>query len=319
MADSSPPSAPPPPSPSPPVDFDLPADADPDVPVIEPPLGRAAGSRGVRLLLLHGWTQNAGVFRSKTHGFVRRLRAAPPSGAGAELVFATAPHPVAKAPGVTERDNARAWLVYDAAAVVAASADADRLARFRREYTGWEATRGVIASLWARAGPFDGILGFSQGAVVLYRLARELQDAQDAQAARARGGDPATSVDGYDAAAEAALAPLLAAPPSFGVLVCGFAAPPRVVGGGLGAAYTAPGESPPALLRLPTLHVVAEGDTTVPPELQRELAARFQGAAVVTTDRGHAMPQRAAELTAIVEFVRAAVAGAGGPVGAVGV
>ena len=271
--------------------------------------------RRVRLLMLHGWTQNGPLFREKSRGFERKLNQA-----GVELVFANGPVAVpasAALPGstVAERVDPRGWWTYpaasaeerDAAAEAAeSSADSDLctrtdatslattladvkvtdeadlhaapavldLARFRREYEGWPLSRAAIAELWGTVGPFDGICGFSQGAVVVHQLLRELED------------DPCTL--------HPDMAPIAALPPRFAIFVCGFE-----------ARHGGAGVPPGTILRTPSLHVVGENDSVVPAVLQRELAACFAVHTVVACDKGHAMPQRAGDLAAVTAFVGA--------------
>ena len=216
--------------------------------------------------MLHGWTQNGLVLSEKSSNFKRKFRNV------ASLHFLSGPHHVPKCEGVTDREDARGWWNYDTATF----ASADDPGRFRREYTGWPLSRDLIAKAWQEHGPFDGICGFSQGAVVLHQLLRELGNA-----------------DAMDKEITEILLPIVKSPPKFGIFVCGF---PAQHGGSAGL-------PPASLIKLPSIHVIAENDSVVPAALQRELAALFPGAERLVTDKGHAMPQRAAELSSIVDFV----------------
>lgn len=99
----------------------------------------AAGTGGQqqRLLALHGYRQNAAVFRAKTGAMRRALRGV------AELVYIDAPH-------ASGDNDGRAWWH--------ASDDGSR-------YEGMQESIEHIASVVESRGPFDGVVGFSQGAV----------------------------------------------------------------------------------------------------------------------------------------------------------
>lgn len=327
-----------------PLPFPLPlAAAHPSPPlVVEGSNGSGGSAPAVNILLLHGWTQNAAVLRDKTHSVVRKLA----KGAGFRLVYASAPYAVPPS-AAGGRPDARAWWSYRAegdpaeesalavavpattvpvtaplpgeaaaaatASGAAAAADPPGYARFRRKYHGWESeSRAHIAALWASHGPFTGVLGFSQGAVAVHQLLRELGAWQRVAAAAAvasgGGGTQALPSPPDD------LAPILAAPPKWGVMVCGFPAlhgPPlpdvdpspatAAYGASVGMRPDLPCEP---LLTIPSLHIVGEGDATVPPPLQRQLAACFASPRLMATDKGHAMPQRSADLAALVDFIR---------------
>ena len=249
--------------------------------------------------MLHGWTQNAALFTEKAAAFRRKLRDV------ADLFFAEAPHTVA--PGIASgRENARAWWSIegdaapqeDSAAGESAAAESDvgtspppseaggidSTPVFRRRFVGWDESRALIAALWEHHGPFDGVAGFSQGAVAVHQLVYEAQGWADGTIAP-----------------PPACASIADAPPRFAILVCGFPSALAVRDATGGDRDISPAALP---LRLPSLHFVAQGDHTVPPPLQTELAAAFVDPVVLTTEKGHAMPQRAPELAAVAQFVR---------------
>lgn len=243
-------------------------------------------SRRARILMLHGWTQNASIFSEKSGSFKKKLRDV------ADLVFAEAPHFVAvdAAPG---RENARAWWSIED---VPAPDESDEVSSpvvddpsrreevFRRRFVGWDESRLYLARLWETNGPFDGIVGFSQGSVVVHQLLSEVQGWADGWLAPPAG-----------------CAPIADSPPRFGILVCGF---PSALAAAPPVSSTVAVVDRRAMLRFPTLHCIATGDRIVPPALQSELAAAFSAPVVLELDKGHAMPQRAAELAGIVAFVR---------------
>ena len=268
----------------------------PSPPLVEEPIGAHACT----ILMLHGWTNNAHTFREKTHGFVRKLRAA-----GARLVYVSAPYHVPKS-AAGDRDNARGWWYYRDLSDIPGADVSDPIARFKRQYHGWEASRSYIASLWSSHGPFTGLVGFSQGAVLVHQMLREVEGWR-----RSGGTVPPDC------------GPIAAQPPRFGIMVCGFAArygpplppvddsnsncsaPPFIGGPGWPHALHLPlPHGPEPLLLTPSMHCIGEGDTTVPPYLQHELAACFADPVVCPSDKGHTMPQRAGELSAIVAFVK---------------
>ena len=234
--------------------------------------------------------------REKMHALARRLKAA-----GVRLVFASAPYAVPPE-CCGGREAARAWWMYepDEQTEGEGGGDAadDGLARFRRAYQGWEESRRYLAGVWASEGPFDAVLGFSQGAVVAHQLLREC----------AGKLPPPEGCEG-----------LFAAPPACAVLICGFPArhgpalpepPPREADDD--EALLSPLQQAGALLplrcaevrvRTPALVVVGERDALVPPALQHELAAAIVGAELLIVAQGHAMPQRSADCAAIVDFI----------------
>lgn len=126
-------------------------------------------------------------------------------------------------------------------------------------YRGWERTRDGLASWWLRAGPFDGVLGFSQGAAL--------------------------------AAVLAALGAQDAAAPQFGfaIVIGGFASrDPRHA-----RAFEVEGG-----IAVPSLHVIGRRDGIVSPQASHALAARFRAAHVVEHDGGHVIPGNAGAATA---------------------
>ncbi|KAI8924203.1 serine hydrolase FSH, partial [Entophlyctis helioformis] len=126
-------------------------------------VGAAAGAKLGKLLCLHGYTQNGPVFRRRTAVLRKDIAKL------YECHHVSAPHKVAPQhvrPLVNKdqaQDDQLAWWLYDEAT---------------KEYTGLEASLAHLEHEWATHGPFDGILGFSQGATMAWILAGHLNRTQ---------------------------------------------------------------------------------------------------------------------------------------------
>lgn len=159
----------------------------------------AAVAEKIRVLCLHGFTQNADVFRKRT-GSIRK-----PLKSKVDFVFVDGPHSAAGAFPDSERkafdaDEGEAeggvgprawWLVGEnaAASVAAARASLEKTSlddegqasttttetttttatswvrpAMSRQMRGWEETAARIRDVVASQGPFDGVFAFSQGA-----------------------------------------------------------------------------------------------------------------------------------------------------------
>lgn len=104
----------------------------------------------LRILCLHGYTQNAYIFRQRT-GVLRKVLKSV-----AELVFINAPYTLEKPEGMeafdSDADIPRTW--WKTGEIVNGVAP----------YHGVQESIDYIFKIWKEQGPFDGILGFSQGA-----------------------------------------------------------------------------------------------------------------------------------------------------------
>ena len=141
----------------------------------------------LKVLCLHGFTQNAETFRAKTGSVRKSLKSK------VEFVFLDAPHSAAgffdeadrSALGTTDGADAdpvgpRAWWLMgendaedEAEATEPKRADREgesggEKPRVRPAQStnvrGWEATERLLRGAASALGPFDGVLGFSQGA-----------------------------------------------------------------------------------------------------------------------------------------------------------
>jgi pimeloyl-ACP methyl ester carboxylesterase len=251
----------------------------------------APAGRGPRLLCLHGYCQNGAVLRAKTHALRKALQRA----CDAELVYVDAPHVVPERPGGgagggadgqqhSIRQVKRTWWV-------TTSPDGTPSSSGGREYAGWDATLRHVCGVFEDQGPFDGVLAFSQGAVLAHVLAAISRP--DALPPPPPGGRHAWlgAADGTDARI-GALSCL-----RFAILVSGFPsrarAHERLVGG---AARRVP---------LPSMHVWGRRDELVPAAASEALMRLFDadGRDAVVHDGGHCVPQRKAERDAMATFV----------------
>jgi pimeloyl-ACP methyl ester carboxylesterase len=241
-------------------------------------------SAGPRILMLHGWTQNAEVFQGKSQPFTRKLRQL------AHVHYMSAPHKLPS--GFHDREDARAWFRYHQDDVTYLPEGG---IRGQWSIYGWSVARRAIAAEWLEHGPFDGICGFSQGAVAAHLLLAELEAARS-QLQAGPDGPASTAVfhDSEDTDWLGDLAPILSHPPKFAILVCGFPARYQTL---LNAKLT-----------VKSLHVVSEEDTTVPCALHRALAEQFVDAELLVHDKGHCMPQKGADMAMIQDFVRKSMA-----------
>ena len=127
---------------------------------------------GPRILCLHGYTQNGGLLKRKLAGLEKHVLARCPH---AVFTYPTGPHD-AKEEWVAELDAedaaaaaaagvaARAWWVKTPSDGAAAAADVEKC-------EGWEESRKLLEQIRQQKGPFDAVVGFSQGAAAAALLA----------------------------------------------------------------------------------------------------------------------------------------------------
>ncbi|RYG39980.1 hypothetical protein EON68_04810, partial [archaeon] len=172
----------------------------------------------------------------------------------------------------------------------------DFLSRASRPYYGWHDSLASLAELHAREGPFQAMCGFSQGAVALHNLLLEMQ--AEAEGAHADAGPDSVY-------AQPAVRALLRSPPACAIFVCGFpSAAALTAAPASGVSTGGPAAEEARKLRIPSLHVVSPQDGVVPYDMHVRLAECFDAPVLLTSDRGHTMPQRAGEMAAIAEFIR---------------
>lgn len=214
----------------------------------------------LRVLCVHGYRQNSSSFREKT-GALRKLLKK-----HLELIYINAPHPVITDNISQDQENSssagddqRGWWFSD---VQARSFDA------RQEC---ESSLGLDESLKAvreavkDLGPFDGILGFSQGAA-LVAMVCALQEQKL---------EPAFSF-------------------RFAILVAGF----RSTCAQHQSFYEG------LEVTLPSLHVFGQEDKVIPEQMSRELLPTFPGAHILTHPGGHFIPAASAHRQIYQEFLQ---------------
>jgi len=210
----------------------------------------------LHVLALHGFGQNASVFMEKrVKEITRKLRDI------LVLQALDAPHTLPYDPSL------RGWWVYPpelwdgrGETIQALAEELLKVPDF--EPLGFRESFEAVLAEWSRGG-YDGILGFSQGAILAAAVCCELH----------RRGAPA---------------------PRFAVLISGFGRPvPRGV-----EAYP-----PQAPLPMPSLHIWGLADDHIPGWASETLAGYFENPRVYTHPGGHFVPQKAADVDAIKDFL----------------
>jgi hypothetical protein len=153
-----------------------------------PPAAAAAAAAGaaprkLRILCLHGYVQSAAVFRERTGSLRKALKAV------AEFDFVEAPHDAsgafpessgardadadagaagadAAAHGAAAPAEARGWWSAGENAAAASSAAGWTRPSVSRCAVGYDASLAALRTTLAERGPYDGVLGFSQGAAM---------------------------------------------------------------------------------------------------------------------------------------------------------
>lgn len=132
----------------------------------------------LRILCLHGFRQNASNFKGRTASFAKKLKNI------AELVFIDAPHELPliyqttnltahhqePPPSLDKCKKRFAWLVSsktlpDESSWRAAEQPFDPL-QYQQQTDGFEESYSFLKKVISQLGPFDGILGFSQGSAM---------------------------------------------------------------------------------------------------------------------------------------------------------
>ncbi|KAE8352126.1 serine hydrolase FSH [Aspergillus coremiiformis] len=254
----------------------------------------------LKLLMLHGYTQSGPLFHAKSRALIKHLTKAFPLH-DVSAIYPTAPLRLnpADIPGYepsqepeTEPLEAYGW--------------------FRRsntanppEYVGLDDGLDAVAKVMAEEGPFDGVIGFSQGAAMAAMVVSLLEAGR--KGAFERFLDPNVASEGK-AEGDAVVAGVgfpksfdrLVHPPlKFALCYSGFRSP--------GARYRAFYESP--AVQTPILHVLGSLDAVVEESRSRALISACVGdpekeGKVVWHPGGHFLPSQRPYLDAAVRFMR---------------
>ena len=199
----------------------------------------------------------------------------------ADLVYACAPHAVAGG-----CDGACTWWTHD-------NPGDDPFADRPISLKGWKESREMLARLWKEHGPFDGLFGFSQGGVAVHQLAVEIT----LMSAALLSESPVSGMPHPELEWGEAEHAFLRHPPKMAIMAAAF--PSR-------SHHTWEARTP---LALRSLHISSPHDVTVKQSLQKDLESRFvpQGRVCLEHEKGHSVPQRAAELHVLKSFISLAV------------
>lgn len=219
----------------------------------------------LRVLCIHGYRQNSGSFREKT-GALRKLLKK-----HVELVYLSAPHSVQQGnseeapekennlePGPRDDEDPKGWWFSD---IQARSFSAQQQCE---ESLGLSESVSVVREAVKVQGPFDGILGFSQGAAFVAMLV-SLQEQKI---------EPEFSF-------------------RFAILVAGF----RSACKEHQRFYRAP-------LQIPSLHVFGLEDRVIPDIMSRDLLPSFTDPQVLTHPGGHFVPAASAHRQTYQDFLK---------------
>ncbi|KAJ3037361.1 hypothetical protein HK097_003530 [Rhizophlyctis rosea] len=194
----------------------------------------------LRILCLHGYTQNAKIFRGRTAVIAKDLKDI------AEFVYVSAPHKLPDKEDITEAEKLkrdpndegpRAWY---------------KTEQDQQVYIGYDESLAYLQRFYSENGPFDALLGFSQGATLSALLTSTL--------------------------------PTLSLPlPRFLLLSGGYLPSPTPTHSVL---------TPTNKLTIPSLHVIGREDKWVLPERSEALLECFEerGREVHYHEGGHFLP-----------------------------
>lgn len=215
----------------------------------------------LRVLCIHGYRQNSDSFREKTGALRKLLKKS------VELVFMSAPHTVQTTANEAEKDNSsgpvgeedpRGWWFSD---VDARSFSA----QLRCEQSlGLEQSVSAVRETVQEQGPFDGILGFSQGAAFVAMLC-SLQEQN--------------------------LEPLFNF--RFAILIAGFR-----------SACTEHDQFYKTALQIPSLHVFGQEDRVIPDHMSKDLLPTFIDPQILTHPGGHFVPAASAHRQTYQDFLK---------------
>ncbi|MFI4994166.1 MAG: hypothetical protein ACHQAQ_00085 [Hyphomicrobiales bacterium] len=144
-----------------------------------------------------------------------------------------------------------------------------RIGQGAKRYQGWPATLDAVLSVFMRQGPFDGVLGFSQGAALTALLVGLRSRG------RAAGNAPALPAKETSSQPEALAF-------GFAVMIGGFVSADRE----LARLYDERSN-----YELPSAHIIGRSDTVVPREASLALASKFENPLILEHEGGHVIPK----------------------------
>ena len=239
-----------------------------------------------------GYTQSGPLFHAKTRALEKHLQKHFPS---TILIYPTAPHVlnVADIPGYTPITSGSH-----------ADGPSEAFGWWRRKgddpiiYEGLEKGLDVIADTIRKEGPFDGVMGFSQGGAAAAMVASLLEDGEGRmrgyEAARQRGGVgwPMSFLE--DGEHGKMIQPAM----KFAVVYSGFRAP--------GILYKGLYEPK---MKTKTLHFLGQLDSVVDEGRSRALIDVCEHQEVVVHPGGHFLPSQRPWLDAVVAFLKGVMEG----------
>ena len=193
----------------------------------------------LRVLCIHGYRQNDHIFRERTGAFRKMLKK------HVDFIFVRAPHVIPEPDNLSrpEKEQERGWWF--------SRPEMGYNALDKTEYCiGYKESVNTVEEIWEEDGPFDGVLGFSQGASFVSLLCGMLNN----QSSKIQF--------------------------KFAILVSGFQS---LVSPHLD-------EYKHSIDTCPTFHVFGDGDQVIPVQSSLDLAALFPSAKIFRHLGGHYVP-----------------------------
>ena len=262
--------------------------------------------------MLHGFTQSGDLFRAKTRALEKHIRKSFPLH-DVSLVYPSGP--IELRPDDIPGSEPASKTTDDAP-----PPDIESFAWWRRSdkadpplYTDLDTGLEAVARVLSQQGPFDGVIGFSQGAACAAMLASLLEpnrhsafdhfsDPKNANSASSSSSSSGTTNTVAGIPMPSAFIEKPHEPLKFAICYSGFRAP--------GPRYRGFYEHPP--ITTPVLHVVGSLDAIVDESRTRALIDACEGdpeadGRVLRHPGGHFLPSQRAYLDGVVSFMRGAL------------
>lgn len=250
----------------------------------------SSSSQPPKILMLHGYTQSGPLFHAKSRALEKAICRSLPN---ASFSYPTGPMRLRPAdiPG------------FESLTENADGDETEAYAWWRRsnaglEYLGLQEGLAKIATTIKEEGPFDGVVGFSQGGCAAGMVAALLEGKDRVQSFERRGREGGFSYPSSFLKSKGS-SELVQRPLNFAIIYSGFAAPSEIYGG----FYDPP-------ITTPMLHFIGSLDSVVDEARSRKLVEACAGEKmVVVHPGGHFVPSQKAFLEAAVGFVLETVQG----------